>query len=126
MGEYEDFQEGLLANLADDGVRIDGVYCCPHQRSDGCACKKPQPAMLRQCAEEHGIDLSASYVVGDNATNDILMARAAGCKAVLVRTGVGELSLGEYRHEWADVEADHIADDLMVAARWIIGDAASA
>lgn len=40
-------------------------------------------------------------------------------KAVLVRTGLGKGSLGQYRDTWADIEPDFVAQDVLDAARWI-------
>jgi hypothetical protein len=37
-----------------------------------------------------------------------------------VRTGLGEGSLGQYRDQWADVQLDFVAQDVLDAARWII------
>jgi histidinol-phosphate phosphatase family protein len=106
--------------MGDMGVRWPKVYCCPHADSDGCACRKPKPGMARQAAQDLGVDLSRCFVVGDSGGNDMLLARAIGAKGVLVRTGWGEGSLREYRHLWADVEADHIAEDALAAVKWIL------
>ena len=111
----------MVAELAEQGARIDGVYCCPHGRTDGCTCKKPKTGLLDRCVSEHSVDLRASYVVGDNGANDMRLAQSARCRAILVRTGIGEGSLGLYRHLWAGVEPDYVADNLLDAARWIEG-----
>ena len=121
QAESEDRMSEMVAELAEQGARIDGVYCCPHARTDGCACKKPKTGLLDRCVSEHSVDLRASYVVGDNGSNDMRLAQAAGCRAVLVLTGIGEGSLSPYRHLWADVEPDYVADNLLDAARWIEG-----
>jgi len=39
--------------------------------------------MLRRAAEEQGIDLAASWMIGDGL-NDIEAGKAAGCRTVLV------------------------------------------
>ena len=109
----------LERQLAQEGARLDGVYCCPHGDDDGCDCRKPLPGMLRQAQCDHGLDLCECYVVGDAGAWDMMMARDAGCSAVLVRTGLGESSLAEYRHTWAGIEPDFVADDVLRAAEWI-------
>ena len=48
------------------------------------------------------------------------LGRAAGCRTVLVRTGLGDGSLTKYRHLWEDIEPDYIAQDVLEAARWIV------
>jgi hypothetical protein len=51
----------------------------------------------------------------------MLLARTAGCRAILVRTGWGEGSLGPYRHLWAEGEPDFIARDILEQAEWKLG-----
>ena len=48
-----------------------------------CACRKPKPGMLTQAATEHGLNLAASWMVGDGY-KDMQAARAAGVRAVLI------------------------------------------
>jgi len=119
QAQFDERVSEMATELAAQGAGIDGVYCCPHARTDGCACKKPRTGLLEQCAHQHSVDLGGSYVVGDNGSNDTRLARAAGCSAVLVRTGIGEGSLGPYRHLWSDIEPDYVAGDLLDAAQWI-------
>ena len=121
---YEEFEarvEELKRELAEHGARLDGVYCCPHTREDGCSCKKPLPGMVLQAQDDFDLDLSECYLVGDVGAWDMVLAHSVGCRAVLVRTGLGEGSLEEYRHLWADIELDFVAQDVLDAARWIVG-----
>ena len=78
----------VKAFLRKAGTRLDGLYFCPHAPDDGCPCRKPKPFMLKKAARELRLDLARSYFVGDTTT-DVAAARAAGCAAVLVRTGKG-------------------------------------
>jgi len=64
------------------GLELIGIYYCPHER-DSCECRKPKPGMLMRAAKEHNIDLSASWVVGDQQT-DIETGKQAGCKTIYV------------------------------------------
>jgi histidinol-phosphate phosphatase family protein len=98
---------------------FDDVFICPHGPDDGCACRKPKPGLLFEAAEKYQLDLSETIFVGDTGT-DMCAADAVCAKKILVRTGWGEGSLHEYRHIWAQVEADYIATDLRDAARWIV------
>ena len=50
---------------------------CPHDDDDGCGCRKPQAGMITELAENHGVDLSVSTMVGDQST-DAEAARRAG------------------------------------------------
>ncbi|MFH9751044.1 galactose-1-phosphate uridylyltransferase [Streptomyces griseus] len=80
----------LRSELAEFGVRLDGIYFCPHH-TDGkiphlavrCDCRKPEPGMLLTAAAELGIDLGRSWMIGD-ARSDVLAGEAAGCTSLLV------------------------------------------
>ncbi len=101
--------------LAKYGARIDAVYYCPHHPDDGCQCRKPKPALLLRAAEEMGIDLTRSYIVGDSEM-DVKAGKAASCRTVLVTTGSNvERGIAE--------SPDYIADTLLGTAEWIVKDA---
>jgi histidinol-phosphate phosphatase family protein len=78
---------GIHGRLADilreeHGLSLLDVMCCPHDRGE-CECRKPKPGMLLAAAARHGIDLSASWMVGDQE-RDIEAGRRAGCRTILV------------------------------------------
>jgi len=64
----------MLKNL-----QIDAIKVCYHADADRCACRKPMPGMLLEAARELGIDLGASFMVGDR-WRDVGAGQAAGCK----------------------------------------------
>ncbi len=74
-----------------DRYGFDGFYYCPHHPDSHCACRKPSPGMLLRARAEFGVDLKASFVVGDRDT-DMLLARAVGAKAIMVSTGTQKSS----------------------------------
>lgn len=78
----------MVAEIQAYGGYITHVYCCPHHPEADCDCRKPQPGMLLQAAQELGIDLSQSYMVGD-AVTDLMAGQRAGCHSILVLTGRG-------------------------------------
>jgi len=105
--------------LAKGDARIDRYYYCPHLE-DGpegpfrqrCACRKPRPGMIEAATRDLDLDLSRSAMVGDRWL-DVVCGRAAGVRALLVRSGHG--------HREADapgpgVEADGGRDDCL--ANW--------
>ena len=117
--------DALRRQLAEAGARLDGIYYCPHHPEVGapayrreCGCRKPLPGMLLRAREEMGIDLAASYVVGDTV-KDLGVARGVGATAVLVLTGYGRGELEHQSHAWT-VQPDHVAEDLLDAVRWIL------
>lgn len=80
----------LAELLAGEGVSLDSVEVCPHHPDFGgpCACRKPEPGMLRRAAQGLGLDLARSWMIGDNE-GDAGAAERAGVRFALVRTGYG-------------------------------------
>lgn len=68
------------------GGRIDEFFVCPHAPDAGCDCRKPKPGLLLAAAAQYDLDLERCVFVGDSIT-DMQAAIAAGCAAILVRTG---------------------------------------
>jgi phosphoheptose isomerase len=81
----------MIAEARAAGGRIDAVFVCPHAPEDGCACRKPAPGLLREAMDAAGSGPAETLLVGDSA-RDLAAARAAGVRAVLVRTGKGGLT----------------------------------
>lgn len=111
------FNAALVHRLADEGVTIDAVYCCPFHREATVAAyrqdsplRKPNPGMLLQAAAEHGLGLDASWSVGDKRS-DVAAGRAAGCRTILLRSGAAGRD-----SDSPPVEPDFVADDLTAAA----------
>lgn len=83
----------LARELAARGVRLDGIYHCPHH-PDGvvpelairCDCRKPAPGMLLRAASDLQLDLSRSWFIGD-ILDDCEAGNRAGCRTVLVDLG---------------------------------------
>lgn len=89
----EGVEQRLKELLSREGITLSGFYYCPHH-ADGtvegynidCDCRKPQPGMLLQAANEYDIDLSASWMIGD-ILNDVEAGNRAGCRTVLINNG---------------------------------------
>lgn len=96
-GVVDDIHRRMVSEVGARGGRIDRVVCCPHRPEDGCPCRKPEPGMLLQVAEEMGIDLARSYLVGDAAT-DMMAGQRVGCRLFMVLTGRGLQELKLARH----------------------------
>lgn len=76
-----------------EGAELGGFYWCPHHPEGivptyavWCSCRKPAPGLLLQAADEHGIDLRRSWMVGD-ILDDIEAGNRAGCRTVLLANG---------------------------------------
>ncbi len=115
----EDTLDGIhrrLAGLLDaEGVRLDGIFFCPHLPEDNCFCRKPKTGLVKQAAHELEFEPALSFVIGDKIC-DINLGRNVGATTILVRTGYGaEQELDEC------VRPDFVADDLVEAAEIISG-----
>jgi len=88
-----------------------------------CTCRKPAAGMLERARDEMGIDLAASYMIGDTV-KDVEAGHRAGTTTVLVLTGYGKGEL-EYQSQGWRVRPDHVANDLLDAVTWILGREAS-
>jgi len=75
--------ERLRQMLEALGVRLAGIYFCPHGPAEGCDCRKPQLGLMRQAAQELGFDMSRSIVIGDKVS-DIEFGQRAGALTVLI------------------------------------------
>jgi D-glycero-D-manno-heptose 1,7-bisphosphate phosphatase len=95
--DFEAVRRRIDDLLEAEHVRLDAVYACPfhpaalepyrHASHPG---RKPGPGMLIRAASDLGIDLAASWIVGD-VVEDIEAGRSAGLAgAVHVRSGHGE------------------------------------
>ncbi|MGB5470121.1 MAG: bifunctional histidinol-phosphatase/imidazoleglycerol-phosphate dehydratase HisB [Woeseiaceae bacterium] len=65
------------------GVVFDEVFICPHLPDDNCECRKPRTGLLTKYLAATDIDLAASAVIGDRAT-DLELADRIGVRGLLV------------------------------------------
>jgi len=88
IDEIKTINNYIIQELEVQGAKIDGIYFCPHHPdfSGLCKCRKPEPGLILESAEEHEIDLSKSFIIGDK-TSDIKAGKNVGLKTILVKTG---------------------------------------
>jgi D,D-heptose 1,7-bisphosphate phosphatase len=73
------FLEKWIENqMKKEGAKIDGFYYCPYhpdaiiqKYKRNLIYRKPQPGMILEAAEEHSINLSESFMIGDKSTDII-------------------------------------------------------
>jgi D-glycero-D-manno-heptose 1,7-bisphosphate phosphatase len=73
--------------------------------------RKPNPGMLVEAAERHGIDLANSFMVGDR-WKDMEAGRRAGCRTVFIDYG--------YRESGPLVAADYTTSEAAAALAWVL------
>ncbi len=87
--DLQKIHQKMEQQLAMRGIKIDGIFYCPHGPNDNCICRKPKPGLLLQIAKAFDVKLSQTQFVGDNIS-DIKAAEMANAQPILVRTGKGE------------------------------------
>jgi D-glycero-D-manno-heptose 1,7-bisphosphate phosphatase len=88
VDNLNDIHNHMLEAITAEGGKITKVYYCPHAPHEKCNCRKPEPGMLLQAAEEYNIDLKQSFMVGD-AWTDMAAGREAGTHNILLMSGRG-------------------------------------
>jgi D-glycero-D-manno-heptose 1,7-bisphosphate phosphatase len=107
--ELEAMHQRMCRELQGVGAKIDGVYFCPHEEDPPCSCRKPEPGMLFAAADEHQVDLTSSWMIGDSE-KDVQAGRSAGCRTARILRADAS----------ADGKADVLAGSLLEAAHQIL------
>ena len=89
---------------------LDDIKVCYEVESPTSLCYKPKPGMLLEAAQERGIDLARSYMVGDR-WRDVGCGQAAGCFTVFIDR--------DYAETLRDVP-DVTCTDLVQASAYIL------
>jgi len=116
VDDLNDIHTRMLAAITEGGGKITKVYFCPHTPQEKCNCRKPEPGMLLQAAEEYNIDLSKSFMVGD-AWTDMAAGREAGTYNILLLTGRGRWNVAP---SWDRLGVDMSAACDVADAAYII------
>jgi histidinol-phosphate phosphatase family protein len=111
-------EEAMRAQLRAAGAPLQAMYVCPHHPcakepayAAVCDCRKPAAGMILRAADEHGIALRESWMIGD-ILDDVEAGSRAGCRTILIDNG-GET-------EWRRSAPNFVARDLAEAARFIV------
>jgi HAD superfamily hydrolase (TIGR01662 family) len=82
-------EPGMDAKVNDRVEALLGPFdvweACPHAPDEACACRQPQPGLIRRAAASLGVAPEECVVIGDVA-GDVAAAQAAGARAILVPT----------------------------------------
>jgi D-glycero-D-manno-heptose 1,7-bisphosphate phosphatase len=116
--DLEKMHQRMSDFLAQAGAAIDAIYYCPHELEQSCKCRKPASGMLLDAARSRGIELPASWMIGDSDI-DVEAGRNAGCKTARLLTtneAVDESGRRGGTRNYADI----IARSLLDAVRQIL------
>lgn len=116
QSEVEAIHQQMQQEVAAAGGRIDEVFVCPHRPDENCACRKPQPGLLLRALAKYNVQAHHTLFIGDSFT-DYQAAQAAGCGAILVRSGIQGPELAT---RLAGRPAVVLADDLAAAIALLV------
>jgi D-glycero-D-manno-heptose 1,7-bisphosphate phosphatase len=110
----------VLDLLAAAGVALRTSRLCLHHPlgivpglSGWCTCRKPAPGMLLDVAGALGIELGASWMVGDTDA-DVAAGRAAGCRTMLIEhEGSKHKRLNRMQPDFRAADLEHAVDLIL-------------
>jgi D-glycero-D-manno-heptose 1,7-bisphosphate phosphatase len=108
--DFWEVQNELQRQIGPD--LIEATYFCPDLPDSASERRKPKPGMILEAARDLGLDLSASYMVGDKML-DVQAGLSAGARAILLEPNPpdGALFPG----------ASLVAKTFSEAAKYILG-----
>lgn len=110
--------------LSQKKAYLDAIYFCPHHPDKGypeerkkykiqCDCRKPAAGMILKAQKEFNIDLSQSFMIGDQIS-DIQLGKNCGMTSILIKTE------DKYKTNELDVKPDYCFNSLIEAVNFII------
>ena len=113
--QLDNVHAALKKRLGDAGAAVDRIFSCTSFLK--CPRRKPAGRMLEEALAHYGVRAADTPFVGDQA-DDLKAAFHAGCRRILVRTGLGTKTLAAGLPDYLRPFA--IADDLLAASLGII------
>ena len=108
--DVESVNSKIIGFLKSLGIEIDFVYFCPHLPDGGCSCRKPEIGLGQGAIDEHQMDPTVSFMVGDQES-DMIFGRKLGCRTIQLQGNAGKSEF-----------ADYYSVTLEGAARWIVAE----
>ena len=88
-GEFAAVQRAIAAALAREGARWDAVFAAPFPPGEQ-RMRKPAPGMLLAAAQALGLNIGASWMLGDRASDMEAAWRAGAAGGILIGAGQDE------------------------------------
>lgn len=121
---FTKIRKRMAKTLAQEGAVLDGEYYCLHHPEakkeplkKECPCRKPKPGLLLKAAKDMEIDLSQSWIIGDNLT-DVKAGKTAGVKTILLGGMKCELC---HQMDVENARPDAVINNLSRAVNYILG-----
>jgi len=113
----EKIHQEIKKRLKKDDAVVDEIYYCPHHPDANlkkyrvkCQCRKPNVQLFEKAAQDFGINLKKSFVIGDSF-RDIEAGKNIQATTIFVKSGTGDLR---------DSKPDFVTGDLYSAIKLIL------
>lgn len=116
MDDFQKFNDYLVNDLKENGIRIEKTYVCPHSPNDLCDCRKPKIKFIKEIERNYEIDIKRSWMIGDHPS-DIQLGINAKCRTIYLLTGHGKKHFEELEEK--DISPNFIAKDFSEAIEHI-------
>lgn len=112
----DEITKNMLQEIEKSKGKIEAVYYCTHREEENCSCRKPKAGLIDIVKKNYSISiLNGCFFIGDTI-RDIITAKNAGCRSILVLSGKEKLT---NRKKW-EIQPDFIFRDLYAAAEFIL------
>jgi len=117
LAEVERVNSRVQEEFMRFGVRFEKIYIAPEAPSEPSRGRKPSPQFLFDARDEFGLDLTASYLLGDKSSDLECGWNAGVKKCLLVRTGYGRQT---ERESLSRIAQAMVVDDVTAGVEWIL------
>ena len=69
LSDLEKLNEFMTKEFEKEGIKISGIYYCPHHPNDNCLCRKPKPGLILKALEDLNGNAKESVLVGDKISD---------------------------------------------------------
>ena len=114
--DFFDFNNLLVETLANEGIKIQTTFFCPHLKEENCNCRKPNTKFIDLSVDKFNINKTESWMIGDHPS-DIQLGINAGIKTVFLLTGHGSEHTDDL--EERNIITTFIAEDFLTAAKFV-------
>lgn len=99
----------MCEKLDAEGIKLAGIYACPHGPEDQCKCRKPLPGLIHQAEVDLGV--RPGIMIGDSK-RDVEAGQAAGLDTIGL--------FSEQTAKQLITPPSALADNLLDAAHWVL------
>lgn len=116
LQKLHDIHDHMNNLLRTENAHVDHIFYCTDTTVEPNKRRKPAPGMVLEAMQHFKAHPNNTLMIGD-ALRDVQAAQAAGCQAILVKTGKGQQTLLE---NFSSLDNVKIYDDLYYAVQGVI------